>query len=320
MPCFSGYIEVDRSTPSRSGLYGSDLPGVEIAMLDALTKEDQDDYIEFWDMIVNRAWTNMVSDISISLQNKFFVDSKIVSRVTSSFKESVNGSSGLAGIKISFDLPRYARIHINTIEVFSEQAYDSPEANFKIFDTDEDGEELYDEDHGLSVGRNTISVNRDFEVDNLFIAFDPTSIQIRETENKYYSQSFYNSWGLTLCTFPCCSNSERYTGTIEQFNGGGLNVTYSVVCSIDKFACENINLFKTAFWYRIGVELMDEALLGPKLNKYATITAERAAERSGYFGAKYTSNLSESIKGHNIHEDPICFKCKTLTSSRNILP
>lgn len=320
MPCFSGYIEIDRSTTSRSGLYGSDLPGVEISMLEAFTKEDQDDYLEFWDMIVSRAWTNMVSDISLALQNKFIVDSKIVSRVTSKFKDGANGSTGLAGIKLEFQLPRYARIHINTIEVLSEQAYDSPEANFKIYDTDEDGEVLYDEDHGLETGRNTIYVDREFESDNLFIAFDPEQLSLRETENKYYSDGFYNSWGPLECTFPCSPYFDQYTGRVTQHNGGGLNVTYSVVCSIDKFACENINLFKTAFWYRIGVELMDEALLGNKLNKYATIQAERAADRSGYFGKKYSDNLNESIKSQNIKEDPICFKCKTVSMSKTRLP
>jgi hypothetical protein len=318
--CFDGYIEIDRSTPSRSGLYGSDLPGVEISMLQGLTKEDQDDYQEFWEMIVSRAWTNMVSDASMALKNKFLVDSKILSRVTSSFKENANGNSGYAGIKIHFELPRYARIHINTIEVFSQQAYASPEANFKIFDTDENGEELYDEDHGLEVGWNVIKVNQEFEVDDLFIAFNPAEISVRETENKYYSDGFYNHWGKTSCTFPCSPYSDRYEGSVTQHNGGGLNITYSVVCSVDKFLCENINLFKTTFWYRIGTELMDEQLLGNRLNKYVTLTTERAAERSGYFGKRYSDNLAEVIKGINVHEDPICFKCKSLTMSRNILP
>jgi hypothetical protein len=320
MPCFDGYIEIDRSTTSRSGLYGSDLPGVEISMLHGLTKEDQDDYQEFWSMIVSRAWNNMVSDISIALQSKFLVDSKLLSRVTSSFKDNANQRSGLAGVKLHFELPRYARIHINTIEIFSEQSYSSPDANFWIYDTDENGEVLYEGGHELESGRNTIYVNQEFDVDDLFIAFDPEQISIRETENKYYNEGFYNNWGLVTCTFPCWPYSDRYTGTVTQHNGGGLNITYSVVCSVEKFVCQNINLFKMAFWYRIGVELMDEALLGNKLNRFATITSERAAERSGYFGTKYSNNLSESIKAHNIHEDPICFKCKTLTRSKTLLP
>lgn len=288
-------------------------------MLQGLTKEDQDSYLELWEMIVNRAWVNMVSDISIALQNKFFVDSKIVSRVTSSFKDNTNGSTGLAGVKIEFELPRYAKIHINSIEVFSLQDYDSPDASFTIYDTDENGEELYEGGHTMTAGRNTIYLNREFDADALFIAFDPEQISIRETENKYYDNSPYINWSKTICEFPCTWDG-AYTGTVTQVNGGGLNVTYSIICSIDKFTCQNINLFKTAFWYRIGVELMDEALLGNRLNKYITMTSERAAERSGYFGTKYTQNISEAIKSQNIIEDPICFRCKSVTMSKTIHP
>jgi len=320
MPCYTDYIGIDRSTTSRSGLYGSDLPGVEIDMLEGLTKEDQDDYLEFWtNTIVPRAWTNMVSDISLALQDKFFVDSKIVSRVTSKFQDSANGGTGLAGIKIEFDLPRYAKIHINTIGVFSNQAYASPDANFKIYDTDEDGEELYDENHELSTGRNTINVDQSFDASALFIAFDPSAIELRKTENKYYPDSIYIDWDKLSCTFPC-DQYGHYQGKVTQENGGGLNITFSVVCSIEKFVCENINLFKTAFWYRIGVELCDEALLGNKLNKYTTMTSERAAERSGYFGSKYQGNITEAIKSQNVHEDPICFRCKSVSMSRTVLP
>lgn len=288
-------------------------------MLEGLTKEDQDDYHELWEMIVNRAWTNIVSDISIALQNKFFVDSKIVSRVTSSFKDNTNQSAGLAGIKIEFELPRYAKIHINSIEVFSLQAYDSPDASFTIYDTDADGEVLYEGGHTLVAGRNTIYLNREFDADALFIAFDPEQISIRETENKFYENSPYTNWSKIVCEFPC-SWDGRYSGTVTQVNGGGLNVTYAVVCSIDKFTCQNINLFKTAFWYRIGVELMDEALLGNRLNKYITMTSERATERSGYYGAKYSQNIGEAIKSQNIIEDPICFKCKNVVMSKTIHP
>jgi hypothetical protein len=103
-------------------------------------------------------------------------------------------------------------------------------------------------------------------------------------------------------------------------NGGGLNVKFAVVCSVEKFVCDNLNLFKTAFFYRYGTELMDEQLLGNRLNKYTTMTEERATERSGYFGAKYTANIGEAIKGHDIHEDPICFRCKTLVMSKTNIP
>lgn len=318
MPCYDGFIEIDRSTTSRSGLYATDLPGVEISMLEGFTKEDQEDYEELHDMILRRAWTNMVSDISIALQNKFLVDTKILSRETSSFKDTANGGSGLAGIKFEFDLPRYARLHVLSVEVFSEGPESSPDANIYFYDTDENGELLYTASPDIATGRNTVYIDQDFEVDNIFIAYDPTIASFRETENKYYN-TYYNSFDKVKCIFPC-SGAPGNQGQITQVNGGGLNVKFAVVCSVDKFVCDNLNLFKTAFWYRYGVELMDEALLGNRLNRFTTMTAERAADRSGYFGGKYTANIGEAIKSHNIHEDPICFRCKSLGMSKTIIP
>ena len=159
----------------------------------------------------------------------------------------------------------------------------------------------------------------DFEADELFFSFSPADVSLRKTENKYYA-SYYSNFGLLECTFPCAWPFTEYQATITQVNGGGLNLNYQVICSIDKFACENINLFKTAFWYRIGVELMDEALLGNRLNKYVTMTTERAMERGNYFGGKYSTNLKEAIKSQNIPEDPICFRCKTVSMAKTVLP
>lgn len=318
MACYDGYIEIDDSTTSRSGLYAVDLPGVDIATLEGLTKEDQEDYQELHSMILRRAWTNLVSDVSIALQNKFFVDSKIIARETSKFKDDANANSGLAGIKIEFDLPKYARIHILSVGIFSQEEVLSPDANIYFYEEDADGELLYTSSPDISQGRNTVYIDQDFEVDKLFIAYDPAIASFRQTENKYYN-SLYIHWDKLSCTFPCWGQN-GYQGTITQYNGGGLNVKFSVVCSIEKFICENLNLFKTALWYRYGVELTDEALLGNRLNKYTTMTEERATERSEYFGGKYTSNIGEAIKGHNIIEDPLCFKCKQTVMSKSIIP
>ncbi len=318
MPCYDGYIEIDDSITSRSGLYAVDLPGVDIDTLEGLTKEDQEDYTELHNMILKRAWMNLVSDVSIALQKKFFVDHKIVARETSKFKDSANTGSGLAGIKIEFDLPKYARIHIISIGVFSEEYYGSPEATISIYEEDASGELLLQLDETLSEGRNTINVDTDFEVDKLFIAYDPEAFSFRQTENRYYD-SFYMSWDKLSCTFPCYGQSS-YQGTVRQVNGGGLNIKYNVVCSVEKFICENINLFKTALFYRYGVELMDEQLLGNRLNKYTTMTEQRATERSGYFGTKYSANIDEAIKSHNIIEDPVCFKCKNTVMTKSLIP
>jgi hypothetical protein len=318
MPCYDGYIEIDRSATSRSGLYATDLPGVEISMLEGFTKEEQEDYLELHEMILHRAWVNMVSDISIALQDKFFVDKKILSRETSQFKDSVNDTSGLAGIKFEFDLPRYARIHVLSVDVLSEEDVESPDANIYFYDEDENGELLHTASPDISQGRNVVNIDQDFEVDKLFIGYDPSIASFRQTENRQY-RTFYNHFDKLECSFPCWGEY-GYQGSVTQVNGGGLNVKFMVVCSVEKFVCENLNLFKTAFWYRYGVELMDEALLGNKLNKYCTMTPERATDRSGYFSGKYTANIGEAIKSQNVREDPVCFRCKSIAMSKTILP
>jgi hypothetical protein len=107
---------------------------------------------------------------------------------------------------------------------------------------------------------------------------------------------------------------------VIQVRGGGLDVKYVVICSIEKFVCENLNLFKMALWYRMGVELADERLLGNRLNRFTTFTKERAEEQSGYFGTKYTQNISEAVKSQNIKEDPHCFRCKNTVMVKSIIP
>lgn len=318
MACYTDYIGIDRSSTSRSRLYACDLPGIELSTLSGLTKDEHGDYVDLFEMIEERAWANLVSDISLALQAKFFVNAKLVSRETSDFKTSFNTGTGLAGIKIKFNLPKYARIHILSVEVFSEQDYASPGAVITVYDTDENGEVLFTTDQGIDQGRTIINIDQDFEVDELYIAYDPDLFSFRETENKYYSSPYYK-WDVIDCIFPCWG-SYGYQGQIIQVNGGGLNVKYVIHCSAEKFVCENLNLFKNALWYRIGVELTDERILGNRLNRFTTVTIERAQELSGYFGSKYTSNISEAINSIKITEDPVCFSCKNTVMAKTLIP
>jgi len=314
MACYDRYITINRTTPSRSGLYAENLPGVDSAIWDALVKEDQDE-VDFWPMIYKKAWDNLVSDLTHELQNKFYVDSKLVSRETSQFKPDVNMSADLAGVTIEFKLPRYARLHIVSVDVFSDQEYSSPEAEIKVFDTDADGDLLSETTQELSEGRNTIFIDQDYEVDKVFVAFDPAIYAFRETENKKYLTP-YLYFSCDECLFDCGG----YEGKIKQVNGGGLNVKYNVVCSVEKFLCENINLFKQAFFFRIGLELVTERMIGNRLNRFITMTLERQEELFNFYNRNYADNLERSVRSQNMREDPYCFSCKELVSSRSQTP
>lgn len=267
-----------------------------------------------WDALYKRAWDGLVADVARALNSKFSVDLKLVSRETSSFKDSVNLASGLSGVKIEFDLPRYARIHIISIGVFSEETYDSPDIPFYVYNEDSDGELLYETTSDIVEGKNTVNIDRDFEVDKLFIAYDP-DYTFRGTENKKYSTP-YITWGCDECRFDCGG----YQGKVTQINGGGLNVKYVIYCSIEKFVCENVNLFAQSLLWKIGQVISEERRFGERLNRFTTMTLERWEELINFYTEKYKSDLSEVIKSMRIGEDQYCFPCKNLVSKKSGLP
>ncbi|HZI26333.1 MAG TPA: hypothetical protein VFD46_14710, partial [Chryseolinea sp.] len=138
MPCYTNYIELDNLVPSRTGLYLDSLPGIDVVMIDGLRKSGNDSDTT-WGVLYKRAWDNLVSDVTKALNDKFYVDTKIVSRETSSFKDDYN-SSGNAGIKLTLTLSRYSKIHVISVGLWSQSSHTDAVINF--YDTDADGELL----------------------------------------------------------------------------------------------------------------------------------------------------------------------------------
>lgn len=314
MPCQENYIGLDNDIPSRSGLYIDSLPGMDIELIDGLRKNAKDS-METWNLLYKRAWDNLVSELTHLLQDKFYVDSKLVSRETSEFKADVNFSADISGVSLEFKLPKYARLHIISVEVFSDQEYASPEFTLSITKDDVDGELLFEKSEEITEGRNTIYIDQDFEVDKVFLWFDPALFAFRETENKKY-KSQYISFNCNECTFDCGG----YQGKVVQVNGGGLNVKYNIICSVEKFLCENINLFRQAFFYRIGLEIVFEQRFGMRLNRFTTMTLERSEELTAFYERLFHENLQRSVKSQNIREDPYCFACKGIVSKKSSTP
>lgn len=316
--CFNDYITIDRSTPSRSGLYASDLPGVSISLLEQLTDDEQADYLELWEKIYTRSIEGLISDFTDKMLDKFHVDLKLVTRETSQFKDDVNSGSQKAGIYFRYELPKYAKLHIISVQVFSEEAYSSPEALIQIYEKDENGELLYSKSAELEAGRNTIDIDQDFEVDEIFVAYDPAVYSFRKTENKYFNSNRFYTYDKLACTFPCVGN--EYQGYVRQVNGGGVNVKFVVQCSIRKFICENINIFKNALWWKIGVELMIERIMTDTLSRFTTLTKENADAKLAYYNGEYDKKITSVNNGLRIPEDDMCFVCKSPLTTVTFLP
>lgn len=313
MSCFDGYITLSPSIDtSRSGLYASGLPGVDEELIAGLSKYVSDSADDTWDVLYKRACDNLVSGISSAMNSKFFVDLKLLSRVTSAYLQTFNSATETAGVKLTFLLPRYARIHVISVSVNSEIAYPNPGFNLNFYDQND--QLLLTKNKALTEGLNTITVDTDFEVDELFIGYDPTLFSLANTENKRYHNIL--DYGPIFCEWDCWGG----TGRVEQINGGGVNVNYVVYCSIEKMVCENLNLFRQALLWRIGVELTAERRFGNRLNRFTTMTFELAKELQDYYTTQYEKEASNVMASFNVPEDPWCFDCKNTSYVRTQLP
>lgn len=312
--CWSNFITPSNATTSKSGLYANGLPGVTLNLLDELTKDEQVDFEEFWDYIYDLAKINFINDIQSRLSDKFHVDLKLVTRETSKYN-SENTNSGLAGITIEYTLPKYAKLQILSVGVDSVIAQNS--FVFTVYEDDSSGDTLYTSTAtNLTAGKNTIEVYQDFEADKIFIAYNASTFRLNSTENKYFADALV--YDKLSCTLPCYSHG--YSTSLTHNNGGGLNIKFVIHCSIEKFICENLNIFKYAFWHRIGVDLMRERLLSDRFNRFTTLTTERAEQLLELYTEEYLKHADNSVKNLKIQEDYICFECKSTVSASQLLP
>lgn len=314
--CFSGYITASSSVPSRSGLYFSDLPGCTLNLLDDLVKSDQNDSDECFEYLYNKAQIDFKIDLQRELAGRFHIDRKLLTRETSKFLSDFNTGSELAGVKISIILPKYGKVHILSIGVDSEIAKTSPDIEFYIYQKDLNGELLSTIFAELTAGKNTVQVYEQFEESELFIGYDPASLSLKQTQNLYYPQD--SGLDSILCEFPCLYSGEL--GSVQQINGGGLNVKFIVECSMDKFICENIPLFQHALWYRLGLATMQERITTANTNVSSVLTEDRAKELIAVFNEDYKAAMKAATMNIRMTEDPICFICKRTVGSKINLP
>lgn len=307
-----GYITPSKDTPSRSGLYANGLPGVTLQLFDDLTKDEQEDWEEFWNDIYQRAIINFINDIQAKLSDKFLVDLKLVSRETSKFETELNTSGEISGVKIHYRLPRYGKTQIISLEVYSYG--DQPGFEISFYNKDEFGKLLKTETVDLVDGVNTINIDTYFSVDEIFISYDSSIFDLYQTSNKYYDD--YLIYDTLNCSFPCYSGS----GSVTQVNGGGFNVVFNSVCSIDKVIEQNINIFKDALWYKIGQELVFERIHSDRFNRWTTLTEERAKKLADDYDYWVELKENNSVKSLRMKEDPICFTCKSIVSQTYQLP
>jgi len=310
---FSGYITASTDTPSKSGLYFTDLAGCTVSMLEDLVKEDHPDWTSGFEYLYKTAQRNLRIDVQRALANRFHIDKKLITRETSEFKDDYNGNSGLAGVRIQVSLPKYARLQILSIGVNSAT---TGAKSFYVYKDDQNGDLLATISTTLTGGKQTIEVFQEFEEDEIMVLYDAGTMSLKQTQNLYYDTD--NIASDKSCEFDCYFGGEP--GVVSQVNGGGLNVKFILYCSMEKFILENLPLFQFALLYRLGVDTMKERLTTQRVNVSTVLTEERAKELLAVHNEDYKAALDAATMSIKMNEDPICFMCKKTVSAKVNLP
>lgn len=310
--CFNNYITIDgiAVTPV-SGIYiNRFLRGFTLTQADKLRKDDQSSRTQWWNELYEASVANFIIDIRKKVHSDFLYDAQLIAGETSDYETSVSTATGLGGVIIKMPLTLFSEMRILRAQFKVDQVITSPpNLNIEVRQKNATGE-LLDTIFVDAVqdGLNYANIYKSYDEEELFIGLNHDDISVHKTTNSDNWKVYHNS---------CLEQAN--TAFITQVNTGGLNVEFNISCSIEKFICSRITYMKGAFAYRIGMDIMAERLSSDRINRFTTITPERAEQLMQVYGDQYEKAL-KSLFPILTKDDPICMNCKSVVKSETLIP
>lgn len=309
--CFSNLISIRDLTNTTPvfGLYLDDLDGVDGRVFAQLKTNDDNSLSDWWNKFYENGVHGFIADVRGKLDKDFYQEKNLMSAITGEFVNTQNTSgSGEAGVLIDGYLTRYSRLSLVSLRVWSQNAVDSPEASFKIYD-DQNGNLLDTVTSELSEGFNKINLYKEYNEPKLYITFNRSEVTSRETRNfstirRHGSPHFLS----------------KYEPVIKQINGGGLTVDFNIRCKAEEVICSKLDQLKYPFYYFLGRKLTEAAYVSRNVNASTVMTEERHKELIGHYTMLYDKQIDSAMKLLRIDDDRYCYECKPFVRSKTFLP
>lgn len=309
--CLKDYIGFKwcKAEEPDSGLWINTLPGISLRSIDNLANEEQLTFLGVWNDVQDRAITKLNTFVQNHFAKRYKLNTVIDSVALGRVIDTVNNQTAAAVQYrgITLDLGEcsspLSRIYVQSISIYSPAA--EVAVDIKIFEVlnNDLANEVYTATKDFEVGWNTILINKTFEVQKIFIAYDATSIN-----SVYQSVDGNYPWDCGDCgaciTIGDCKAyirgavSDKPFGNLLQHNNTfGLSGVFGVQCSFDALVCYNKNVFKTALWYLLGSEAMFERMYSDRLNRYTTVDRKLAEELYQQYSSAADNELMNAIEG-----------------------
>lgn len=309
---------------SPTGLEAKTLMGLTVNSINELSDSDVMDFEQFYDELYGRAYKALLVDAQkilsgfytypdgVRISGKFNINQKITSLETSNFLSVPQALVGPGGIEFRWWPSLYSVANVGYVEVYIDSLISSPALlTISIIDNDKTlANEIYTKDFTVEVGLNRLPVFQDVTVRDFSVLANLSQHQIFQTENKFWTNDGF-------CKTPCAGGSYILA---NQVNGGGLNVFLTGYCSLDRFIEANFRLFQYQLYYGIGREFMKERVASDRINSYTVITIDRATQLLTAYEKDYVNSLDSLRDINSVSEDGLCFNCRSVVSSSNLLP
>lgn len=290
---------------STSGVYINDLYGIELRNIDEIANEEQVNFSGVWDEVQTRAMNRFQTDVISGLTSKYRL--KMVTQSVEVGKQIDTATTTAAatqqrGFTVEMIYPDtnwYMPSNLQSVYVEKIMLYlpAITTLNIKVYDLDL-GTTLYTKALTGVAGWNEWTVNQTMTGNRLFFAYDATavnSVELDVTQFQAYDW-FCNCGGLIRGAY--ATNAAPTTLVNDNtVNSYGLSAIFSVKCTYDKLVCNNKELFTQPLLYCLGIELMNEMIYSPRMNRWTTTDKTKAKMLRQEYEARY--------KGGSINDNGI---------------
>lgn len=320
-------------TASDSGLYLQDLSFINMKVADAIITNQTSGY----DLLKEKlqfAGEYLLNDVINRMSPYFKQNSIIENDISGYYQENRNLMPGipgtLKGIQLKVREYPYMEAFISTVSLFVDY---TGSIDLKVYDLIQ-GKLIDTISVPVIAGEIcTVNVFKSYKTNgqymNLFFGYDAAG-ENDITINGYQSYVYHSyAGGCLACPGPksygnkfvyLYSKSLPASGTpiensLQSANDtGGLSITYSLNCTLDKFICSIRNRMAMALLHRAGMEILREVKVSTRFNSVVVLHKEEVDNLALFYENEYQKAMDNVFKNLKLPND-ICFNCNSMITN-----
>lgn len=325
MQCMKDYIGLfygcGGQTPL-SGMYMTNLPGIEFSNIDGIANADQINWSGLWSDLQTTAIDTFREEI-INEFNKRYKLKQITQTVdlganinttvlTAPIANTTNGllielmDQGGQCIGSNF-----SSIYIQSIKFYWYGTNGTPTLTLNFQDADLLTTELTLNVSNVTQGWNTVNVDQYFNAKRLYVlASGNFSNYVQQDLSLFNLDNFGTfSWGFgtdysyLYINYGSCGISSRINGVtynsstntaVKGSNCFGMSAILSTKCTYDSLVCANKKHFASVWQHCLAIELLNYRINSSRLNRWTSIDKKQAIELQRLFTLKYRGGMDDA--------------------------